>query len=224
MLQAALFDYDGTLADTDAIHHQCWNRVLAPYGVAIDADFYSRHCSGAVSRHIAEQIVGHFPAVGCAAMALAEQKDDAYRQHVASGPVPLMPHVAEFIDWLSARDVTLAVVTGAPRDAILPTLGQHGLLDRFAVLVTRERVSRGKPAPDGYRLALAELGLSDPGWSVSFEDTRDGTLAAKAAGLRSVAIPHTYTRSHDFSAADHVVASIRDARGCLEPLMHARPS
>lgn len=221
MLSAALFDYDGTLANTDAIHHACWNEALASFGVRIDEAFYSRHCSGALSLHIAKQILAQFPAVTLAAQALADEKDARYQAWISTRAVPLMPGVIEVMEWLAAHSLAVGIVTGAPRSAIEPTLRQHRVFERLAVLVTRERVSRGKPAPDGYELAVRELAAGPAGSCVSFEDTRDGTLAAKAAGLLSVAIPHAYTAGHDFSAADHIVPSLSAALPWLEARLRA---
>jgi putative hydrolase of the HAD superfamily len=88
-------------------------------------------------------------------------------------------------------------------------LARLGLRDRFAVLATRERVARSKPAPDLYELALAELGVT-AGDALAVEDSPNGVAAAKAAGLFCVAVPNPLTVGLALDNADVVLHSLDD--------------
>jgi beta-phosphoglucomutase len=222
MIEAALFDYDGTLADTDSVHMACWNDALRPHAATLDLAFYSRHCSGALSLHIAEEIIRTFPTVRLTPAELAADKDSRYEEWIALKPIPLMRGARELLEFLKTRGIRTGIVTGAPLAAITRTLHENGVWDFFEIKVTRENVSRGKPAPDGYRLGLEKLTVP-PECSVSFEDTRSGVLAAKAAGMVSLAIPNAFTASHDFSAADHRCDDLFQARLILENLLPKTP-
>ena len=86
-------------------------------------------------------------------------------------------------------------------------LEEVGLTNRFATLVTGDEVVNGKPAPDIFLAAARALSV-DPSQCLVLEDAPNGVLAAKAAGMRAVAIPNVHTRALDFSAADWVLPSL----------------
>jgi beta-phosphoglucomutase-like phosphatase (HAD superfamily) len=79
--------------------------------------------------------------------------------------------------------------------------------DAFAAVVSGEEVASGKPAPDVYLLAAERLG-ADPADCVAVEDAPHGIAAARAAGMRVVAVPHARTEALDLSRADVVVADL----------------
>jgi beta-phosphoglucomutase len=214
LLQAALFDFDGTLANTDDVHLACWNLVLEKYAAVIDAGFYAQHCAGALTQHIAAQIAQYFPKLPIVAGVLAQEKDQQYEQWVRAKPVDLLPGARELLVYLYERHIPSGIVTGAPLAAIQKTLEDHTLLPFFSIIVTREAVARGKPAPDGYLLGMQGLGASAR-HAVSFEDTSAGVLAARAAGMSAFAIPGPFTRGQDFSAADVVCQDLFEARRVL---------
>ena len=214
MILAALFDYDGTLVDSDAAHFACWNQALAAFQVAIDEDFFATYCVGALTLHITEQMKQIFPSISISAQALADEKDERFEQWIAAKTLPLCPGVPEMLGFLADQQVAIGIVTGAPLAGIEKTLRDHDIARFFSPIVTRESVARGKPAPDGYLLGLQQLNL--PGQAaVSLEDTRIGVLAAKAAGLRAFAIPSRFTAQHDFTAADVVCRDMHEARKIL---------
>jgi HAD superfamily hydrolase (TIGR01509 family) len=214
MITAALFDFDGTLANTDAAHLACWNRCLEKYGARIDVDFYIEHCVGNLTLHITRCMQEEFPSCGISAEILAQEKDDAYAQWIAVETIPLMPGVKEILAFLAEQQVACGLVTGAPLSGIQKTLQDHRLTGFFQTIITRETVKKGKPAPDGYQFALQTLGM-DAAHAAAFEDTRTGVLAAQAAGIKCFAIPSPFTRTQDFSAADIICTDLLEARRIL---------
>jgi len=217
-LKAALFDFDGTLVNSEKIHMDSWNLALEKYGAAIDERFYSIHCAGNGTPKIAERIKKEFPAVGASVPELAGEKDAIYEQAIASQAVPGMPGVREILMFLAERKISIGLVTGAPLGGIQKTLDDLDIGHFFQVVVTRESVARGKPAPDGYLAALDRLGIGGSE-AVSFEDTQSGVRASRAAGIKSFAIPQKYTAGHDFSAADVVCSDMFEARDILFKMM-----
>jgi len=203
MIKTALFDFDGTLVNTDAAHHACWNLSLAQYGVSIDAPFFGAHCAGSLTPDIARHIKQVFPAVSASVEAFASEKDGRYVDWAESNTLPLMVGVREMLAFLAEKEIILGIVTGAPLTAIRKTLDQNGISGYFSTIVTRENISRGKPAPDGYLLGLERLGAVGQE-AVAFEDTSSGVQAARAAAMTAIAVPQVYTLNHDFSAADFV--------------------
>lgn len=209
-LQAVLFDYDGTIANTDLIHLDCWNHLLAKYNIRFEPGFYSLNCAGVSTDHIAQRVARDYPAAGLSPTRLAADKDTLYEDWMNQKTTPLMPGVPEMLTFLSQHDIAVAIVTGGPLGAITRTLETHGIAHHFRTFVTREDVTHGKPSPEGYLLGLQRLQLPASS-ALALEDTAGGVRAAKAAGLIACALPHLFTRNHDFSSADVVYHDMHQA-------------
>lgn len=209
-LQAVLFDYDGTIANTDLIHLDCWNHLLAQYQIRFEPDFYALNCAGVSTDHVTLRLARDYPAAGLSPTHLAAEKDALYEAWMKQKTVPLMPGVPEMLTFLSQHGITAAIVTGGRLGAMTRTLEMYGIAHHFRTFVTREDVIHNKPSPEGYLLGLQRLQV--PAHSVlALEDTVSGVLAAKAAGLVACALPHVFTRNHDFSPADVVCSDMYQA-------------
>jgi len=212
-LRAILFDLDGTLVDSEPVHHRMWNQVLAPYGHSISDEDYRAHLSGVPAIQNAAWLIERH---GLAAepAALADAKNEAVRGHLQRERFPLMPGVPEALAAFDGLGLSLAVVTGARRAGALHALDGLGLTPRFKFVLGADDVPRNKPAPDGYLEALRRLGLK-PEQAVAIEDTHHGLQAAADAGLRCLALPNAYSRHHDFTRATAVLGGMADARAWI---------
>jgi beta-phosphoglucomutase-like phosphatase (HAD superfamily) len=110
---------------------------------------------------------------------------------------------------LGFRDagLRLGLVSASARPVIDAILEAVGLSGAFETVVSGDEVARGKPAPDGYLMAARRLGVH-PAECFVVEDTRNGVLAAKAAGMAVAAVPGPATSHEDFSPADLVLPSL----------------
>jgi len=99
----------------------------------------------------------------------------------------------------------------------LTTAAFYSYQDAFGTIISFDDVTKHKPDPEIYLLAASRLGVAPEScWVV--EDSSTGVKAGKAAGMRVVAVPNEYTRpTHDFSLADAVAATMRDAIGVISP-------
>lgn len=207
MIEAVIFDLDGTLAETEEIHRGAFNRAFADFGLEWqwDVPLYREllKVTGGKER------IAHFVATNggdadpAFIVELHKAKTAIYTGLVASGGVPLRPGVKAFIDAARARGLALAIATttSAPNiEALLGSaLGPHWR-DVFPVVGAGDMVARKKPAPDVYDLVLRELALS-PESCVAVEDSRNGVLAARAAGVPVIAVRSTYSSGDDLSGA-----------------------
>jgi len=109
------------------------------------------------------------------------------------------------VRWAAER-MPVAVVSAALRDEIEPVLAASGLRDLFALVLTQDDVTRGKPDPQPYLLAAERLGLP-PQELLVFEDTDVGVASAKAAGARVVGLTRTLGAER-MAAADELVERI----------------
>ena len=102
-----------------------------------------------------------------------------------------------------------AIASGAPSNWVLDGLRGVGLASSFDAIVTSDQVKHGKPAPDVYLEAARRMGIHSTR-CIAIEDSGPGLTSARAAGMRTVVIPHALTRLHDLSGADLRVRSAAD--------------
>jgi HAD superfamily hydrolase (TIGR01509 family) len=209
-VDAVLFDMDGVLADSEPLHQEVIRRLLADYGV----DWNPGHADPTVGLTAVEGFV-----LICARHALTEDPrrlDELYTARVvpvlAARAAP-MPGVPEVPRTLAARGLRLAVASSSRPEVIEATLAAVGVRPCFQAIVSGVEVPRGKPAPDIFLEAAKRLGVA-PGACVVVEDSERGVRAARAAGMRCVAVPCDATRDHDFSAATLVLSSLTALPAC----------
>jgi len=184
-----MLDFNGTLSDDEPLLFAILSDLFAEQGRPLSSEVYFDRLAGLSDPEIVRMWLGaEHPAVG----EVLEQRVSRYRAAVADGST-ISPEARRAVLYAAER-VPVAVVSGAYRDEVVPALEAAGLAAAVAVVVTIDDVDRGKPDPAGYALALEflEAGLRAEEVTV-FEDTEAGVGAAKAAGMRCVAIPGTHT-------------------------------
>ncbi|MHC4679475.1 MAG: HAD-IA family hydrolase, partial [Planctomycetota bacterium] len=143
---------------------------------------------------------------------LHKLKTDLFVEIIESGELPLRPGVARIVDEAIAANVMLAVCSTSHERAV--NLVVERLLGprrkaRFATILAGDVVSKKKPDPGIYNLASHKLRLA-PSECVVVEDSRNGLLAAKAAGMYCIVTTNGYTKNEDFTEADLVVSELGD--------------
>ena len=108
-----------------------------------------------------------------------------------------------------ARGLGLAVASSSEHEWVDTHLTRLGLRERFAYLACHDGRLRAKPAPDTYLDACEAVGVA-PGDAIAVEDSFNGVVAARAAGMRVVAVPNGVTSAMDFSTADLVLSSLAE--------------
>lgn len=237
MLQALLFDVDGTLAETEEAHRQAFNDTFAEFGLpwSWDRSIYREllRVSGGKERMLA-YAENYDPTrldVGLAERIpeLHRRKTEYYTRVVAAGGVPLRPGIARLIDSARNAGLRLAVATTTSTANVMALLDGatgsegHGWFD---TLVCAEDAPIKKPDPQAYLEALSRLDLPASA-CLALEDSRNGVLAARAAGIAVVVSESVYTVGDDFTGAaavypDFAAVTLDDLRRFPEkniPLM-----
>lgn len=215
-MRALLFDFDGTIVDTELPELHSWQAVYAEYGLEVPMDRWLVTVglpSGASGWHPADHLEAAVPGLDRASV-VARQRVD-YLARVDTQPV--LPGILEWIGFAEASGFAVGVASSATRDWVEPHLEARGLRHRFRTIRTRDDVKRAKPSPDLYLLACADLGV-DPSDAIAVEDSEHGVAAAHAAGLTCIAVPNTLTRHHNLSAAHHRCDRLSD----LDPVLFLR--
>jgi HAD superfamily hydrolase (TIGR01509 family) len=217
VLRALIFDVDGTLAETEEIHRDAFNRAFAEDGLPWhwDVDLYRdllKVTGGKERIRRWLEMDGVSPTLDDARIArLHVRKNEIYGETVRSGGCVLRPGVAEVIAAARARGLQLAIATTTSRpnvEALLAALFTEEP-DLFDPIVAGEDVAAKKPAPDAYVLAVEKLGLS-PADCLALEDSRNGLTAARAAGIPTVVTPSLYTAHETFEGAAKVMPDLTE--------------
>lgn len=209
-IRAAIFDFDELLIDLQALHFAADRAAMAAHGHDYD-DLPDAIRLGGSGRRISELIAemrAHF-AIAEPVDALMRRRQEHFLAALRDAPIlTAMPGALAAIDALDAAGYPLAVTSSGIREYIALVLDRLGIADRFRVVVTGADVRHGKPHLEPYIATAAWLGVP-PAACVVFEDATVGVRAAKAAGMRCIAVPNPdATRPQDLSAADLILPSL----------------
>jgi HAD superfamily hydrolase (TIGR01509 family) len=200
--KALLFDIDGTLADTDALHLQAFNQILGPRGQIFDHARFTRELQGFSNASISERFLPDEPPERQAAIMAA--KEAAFRGLVA-GQIQPVPGLLTLLALADRADIPMVAVTNAPRPNAEMLLSGLGIAHRFKVLVIGDELPHGKPHPMPYLEGLRAVGAA-PDLSLAFEDSRSGIQSASAAGIATIGI-RTSLNHADMVAAGAVMTA-----------------
>ena len=207
-LRALLFDFDGVLADTENIHVAAWQRTFADLGWEVPDEVCARAAEEDDRAFLASVFAARKVERGdVSGWTLRKQR---LTITMLKDSPRLYPGVAALVRALRGR-LRLAVVTGTWRANVAAVLEASGLADAFELIVAKEDVEKPKPAPDGYLLALKRLKLK-PSSVLALEDSPSGLAAARAAGLRVVAVGHRRPAGDWVGAADYLENLARTER------------
>lgn len=204
---AVLFDFDGVLVDTEWAIYQAWKRTFEANGHPLPLEIYTR-CIGSdfatwsPKTHL-EELTGQ---------AFDWHDLDARRQEEIMGELSqegTMPGVISTLETLESAGIRRAVVSSSSHSWVDGWLEKLTFSHHFETVICRDDAPRIKPAPDLYLAAAARLGLP-PAECLVIEDSLNGVLAAKAAGMNVWAVPNRVTAGLDFSLADAVFSSLGD--------------
>lgn len=206
LIRALVFDFDGLILDTEEPVYQSWLEVYQAYGEELPFERWVQIVGSTTTgfhpqHHLEERIGRRLP------QDVLDRRIGRRTELVLAKQV--LPGVVERIDEAKALGLKLGVASSSTADWVRGHLARLGILERFDCLSCRDDVANVKPEPDLYVAALACLGVpaSD---AVAIEDSPNGVMAAKLAGMRCVAIPNPITARLDLSQADVLLGSLAD--------------
>ncbi len=199
--EALVFDFNGTLSDDEPLLLSIYQQLFARHGRPLSADDYFGELAG----NTEEAIIGSWLGVDGPLLASLVQERIATYATLASSGSTVSDTVRDAVRFAAAR-VPVAIVSGAFRAEIEPVVTAAGIRPELSAVVTADDVERGKPDPEGYLLAVSQLGVEAAG-TIAFEDTEAGVASAKAAGLRCIAVRGTLPDER-LAQADELVDEI----------------
>jgi HAD superfamily hydrolase (TIGR01509 family) len=206
VIRALVFDFDGLILETETPAYEAWAEVYREFGHELPKELWLEY----IGRE-----GGWFDALAYLEGLVGPRDDrDAIQERRDARKTELVMAVAEtaglraLLSDARARGLRLAVCSSSTPKWVLGHLDRLGLRPFFDHIQCRDRPElRAKPAPDLYLAACAGLGVR-PDEAIAFEDSRNGMLAAQAAGMRCVVVPNALTIAMDLEGADHRFESL----------------
>ena len=205
MIEAAIFDLDGTLIDSEPTYWVSWRKVFAPLGVELTDDDLR-----GVTGMRPNEVIEVFASKGGISVGVDETIEELMSHMLSNTERDLMPGVRAALKTAKAAGLRMAIATGSPQRLAEASLASTGFRDLFEVVVSSEFEAAGKPDPAVFLTAARSLGV-DPASCVVIEDAPNGVLAAKAAGMRCVVVPeHGHRGNPNLKKADVELGSLTE--------------
>ena len=194
MIDGFIFDMDGVLFDTERVFNQCFSEAGAEYGVP-DIDYFLNACLGISAEESRNVCMARLP------------KDFPYdemqlrvrelmNEKLSEEGMPVKSGVYLMLEYLKANRYPVGLASSSSRNSVMHHMEEANMTDYFSVIVCKDDVEKGKPAPDIYLKALDLMNLR--GKNVyAFEDSPNGLRAASSAGLKAIMIPDQIPYSED---------------------------
>ncbi len=199
--RGAIFDWDGVIINSAAHHEISWERLAKECGKPLPENHFKRGF-GMKNEVIIPELL-HWSTVPTEIRILSLRKEAIYREVVREQGIEALPGVVKWLRALQEAEIPCVIASSTHRENITTTLDVLGLAEFFPQTVTAEDVKRGKPDPEVFLTAAQRIGV-EPKDAVVFEDALVGIAAAKAAGMRVVAVATTEPREK-LAHADWVV-------------------
>ena len=186
MVKAVIFDMDGVLIDTEKWLNQYWCQAAAEAGFDMKPEhaLAIRSLAGKYAAPYLQEIFG--PRFSY--WTIRERRKELMRDHIAQHGIEKKTGVDEVLEYLRAHGIRTAVATATDPKRTKEYLTKIGVCDKFDHIVCATMVESGKPKPDIYLYACAQIG-EKPEDCIAVEDSPNGVRSAVGAGIRTVMIP-----------------------------------
>ncbi len=207
MIKGIVFDFDGTILDTEASTHQAWMEIYREHGVVLPFDLWASTVG--TSENYFDPVIYLESKTGNKLDGKSiRDKQAALELEILRSARPL-PGVINYLDDARRMGINLGIASSSSFEWVDSNLRIHGLSDYFTCVITREQVVQTKPFPYLYEKAVKALGLF-PYQVIAIEDSPMGVTAAQAAGIFTVAVPNSLTSRLNLDHANICINSLAD--------------
>lgn len=194
---------DGVLTDNKEQDFTAWKRVFADFGIDLSFDGYKAF-TGMKGEEIIKKYIK--PKAGDEeATTLTRRKEEYFIEEIKKTKIEPTEGVIKFLNDLKSNNIKMGIGTAAMEFKAYAILEELGIKSFFDVLVSADKVKKGKPDPETYLKVAEELNLS-PEECIVIEDAPNGIEAAKNGGIKCIAIATTHEKS-ELKQADKIIDS-----------------
>lgn len=186
IIKGAVFDMDGLLIDTEKLYLKYWKQAAADFGYTME----NKHVFAirSLARKYSIPKLKNFFGEDFPTEEIRARRTELINAHIEKYGIEPKKGVSELLDYLKSHNIKLAVATATQRERTLLYLSKIKLFNYFDAVICGDMVENGKPEPDIYLTAAAELCLL-PNQCVAFEDSPNGIKSAYSAGCHTIMIP-----------------------------------
>jgi HAD superfamily hydrolase (TIGR01509 family) len=206
VIRALVFDFGGLILDTEEPVYRSWLEVYQAHGEELPFERWVQIVGSTTTgfhpqHHLEERLGRPLP------KEVLDRRIGRRTEMILANAV--LPGVLQHLDAARELGLKLGVASSSTRDWVAGHLARLGVLDRFECVRCRDDVAHAKPEPDLYLAVLDCLGVQ-ASEAIAIEDSPNGVVAAKRAGMRCVAIPNSITAGLDLTEADITLTSLAD--------------
>jgi haloacid dehalogenase superfamily, subfamily IA, variant 3 with third motif having DD or ED len=206
VIRAIVFDFDGLILDTEEPVYRSWLEVYEAHGEELPFERWVQIVGSTTvgfhpQHHLEERLGRSLP------KEVLDRRNGRRTELILAQK--LLPGVVQHIESAKAMGLKLGVASSSTADWVRGHLARLGILDRFDCMRCRDDVANAKPEPDLYLAVLECLGAL-ASEAIAIEDSPNGVMAAKRAGMRCVAIPNSITARLDLGQADLLLGSLAE--------------
>lgn len=206
-MRAVIFDMDGVIIDSEPIHFEVDMQTMRDLGFNISSKELEKYV-GTTNEYMFSDLKIKYN-IEQSIEEIINYKVELTKRKVIQSELEPIEGIKELLVNLKNKNIPTAIASSSPRSFIDVVVYKFNLQDYFKYIISGEEVVNGKPDPDIYIEAAKKLGLS-PEDCIVIEDSRNGVLAAKAAGMKCIGFQNINSGNQDLSKADITVKSITE--------------
>ncbi|WP_160687896.1 HAD family hydrolase [Clostridium sp. C2-6-12] len=204
-MKAVIFDMDGVIIDSEPIHFEVDMKTMKDFGCSISKEELNKYV-GTTNEYMFTDIKNKYK-LDKSAEEIINYRCELVKRKVIESDLEPIEGIKNLLINLKDKNIPAAIASSSPRDFIEVVVSKFGIENYFSCILSGEEVENGKPAPDIYVETAKKLGIL-PEECVVIEDSKNGVLAAKKAGMKCIGFKNANSGNQDLSNADFIVNSI----------------
>ena len=209
-LTAVLFDMDGVIVNTEPLHKKAYYQMFEKVGVEVESALFESF-TGQTTHFVCKQLKEKF-ALNHTIEEMISLKREHFKTLFATDPdFDLMPGVLDLIHFYHTNGIKLVLASSASYFTINAVFDRFGLNPYFVAKISGTDLKASKPHPEIFEKA-ADLAFVNRENCMVIEDSTNGFLAAKAAGIFCLAYENKFSKNQDYSIADKVISDFKEAK------------
>ena len=206
-MKAVIFDMDGVIIDSEPIHFEVDMQTMREFGVNISKDELNKYV-GTTNEYMLNDLINKYK-IQRSLKEILEYKMELTIRRIKETKINAISGIPELLISLKHNNIKTAIGSSSPKELIITVIEKFQLGKYFDCIVSGDEVKEGKPKPDIYLEVSKRIGVN-PEECIVIEDSRNGVLAAKNAGMKCFGFRNVNSGNQDLSKADIIVDSIRN--------------